>query len=242
MTFYKKKLNEKNTHFDDLRHEHEAWKDELQEMNKPFFMIPSDFSTLFLKDISGGALKLYLFLGFHSKYRTGESWYTNEQISLFFEKDTRTISNWFSELEKLGLIFRAQKGIMMKANTFMIPFGFFATENEIHYRSTVKQVEQYLKEVPHNIEFIQAVILNYGLTETNLILIERETTNKNIYSLISFLDMDFKDIKFLRNLFRRYETPIDTYEIQNPLSSTRHIEQAIYNNLIRFFDDKSMWS
>jgi len=61
-----------------------------------------------LQEISGGALKLYIFLGIKSDNFTGESYYSIKSIANYFGKSERTINNWFNELEKLNLIYRAQ--------------------------------------------------------------------------------------------------------------------------------------
>lgn len=241
MSFYKGNLENKNEYFNKLRHEHEIWKEELSGMNKPFFMIPSDFSHLFLKDISGGALKLYLFLGFHSKYRTGESWYTNEQIGLFFEKDIRTITKWFKELEDMGLIFRAQKGVMMKANTFLRPFGLFVDEENTHFGFSVKKIKSFISNQQRlDLEIVQGIIMNNGIQETNLIIINK-SKNENLYPLACFLDLEFEDIKEIRSLFKEMKIPIDNFEINKPLNSEKYSDQAIYKNIISYLDEKKMW-
>lgn len=209
-------------------------------MNKPFFMIPTDFSHLFLKNISGGALKLYLFLGFHSKYKTGESWYTNEEIGHFFEKDPRTIVKWFKELEELGLIFRAQKGIMMKANTFLLPFGIFIDEQSIFKHPTVKSLEYFLKN-NNTQQITEGIIFNYGINETSVIIIKNMDEKKNLYSVSSFIGMEYKDIKKIKLVFQKLNIPIDTLEITSPLLDSKSYKQAIYSNIIKYWDEKSMW-
>lgn len=236
MAFYKENLESKNEHFNKLRQEHAIWKNELMDISKPFFMIPTDFSHLFLKDISGGALKLYLFLGFHSKYRTGESWYTNEQIGLFFEKDIRTVTKWFKELEDLGLIFRAQKGVMMKANTFLRPFGLFVDEENTYFGSSVKEIKSLINK--QRAKIIQGIVMSNGIQETNLIIISK---NENLYPVLCFFDLNFEDIKEIKSLFKGMKIPIDNFEINTTLSSEKYIEQIVYKNVISYLDEKKMW-
>lgn len=238
MKFFSKNLEDKNEIFNNLRREHEIWKQDLQEMNKPFFMIPTDFSPIFLKDISGGALKLYLFLGFHSKYKTGESWYTIEQIARFFEKDPRTVAGWFNELEQLGLIFRAQKGIMMKANTFMRPFGF--SIKNAYFSSTYEQIDLIISELlkEKNIPE-QAIVLNAGITESNLIIIFEniDTTNK-VYNVCCFFDIDFNTVKKIWSKAKYADIPIENFEINTPMAYSKFSAQAVYNHIINFYDEK----
>lgn len=241
MVFFEKNLKEKNTIFNNLRREHETWKHELQQINKPFFMIPTDFSHLFLKDMSGGALKLYLFLGFHSKYRTGESWYTTEQVANFFNKDPRTVAGWFSELESLGLIFRAQKGIMMKANTFMRPFGIFFND-KCYLAPTAEDVDltiDTILEEGNNPK--QAIILNSGIIESNLIIIFKNSQNSsNVYNVCCFFDINFNMIKKVWSKAKYSDIPIENFEINTPLAHSKFSTQTVYNHIIQFYDDKVM--
>lgn len=241
MRFFSKSLGEKNEIFGDLRREHEVWKHELQAMNKPFFMIPTDFSHIFLRDISGGALKLYLFLGFHSKYRTGESWYTSEQIALFFNKDPRTIAGWFNELEELGLIFRAQKGMMMKANTFMRPFGFSILDENCYLSPTYKDIDMTISDFYEegNIPK-QAIVLNSGILESNLIIIfENVNDSDKIYTVCCYFDIEFGLIKKIWSKSKLNSIPIENFEINTPLAYSKFSIQTVYNHLINFYDEKT---
>ena len=94
---------------------YDSWKK--KSLNESgFFVIFNGFSEekrplshkALLQEISGGALKLYIFLGIKSDNFTGESFYSIKSIANYFGKSERTINNWFSELEKLNLIYRAQ--------------------------------------------------------------------------------------------------------------------------------------
>jgi len=124
MYFFNLPKDEKKEIMNDSREEYSTWKKQNIEFNKPFFQIHTDFETTFLKDISGGALKLYIYLGFRAKYMTGELWESIPTIASFFDKDIRTIANWFEELEKIGLVSRYQVGYKRSANTFLRPYGF----------------------------------------------------------------------------------------------------------------------
>ena len=88
--------------------------------NKGFFIIFNGFlEENILKNISGGALKLYVFLGIKSDNNTGESFYTIPQISEYFGVSERSISNWFKELETLNLIFRFQLKFNSVSHTYL---------------------------------------------------------------------------------------------------------------------------
>lgn len=241
MEFFSKKLNEKNEIFSKYRENHELWRKDLQEMNKPFFMIPSDFKHLYLKDISGGALKLYLFLGFHSKYYTGESWYTNEEIGYFFGKDSRTIANWFKELETIGLIFRAQKGVHMKANTFLQPYGFFINKEQLHFGDSLMDIEKDVKESrANNLRPEFALIMNYGLKELTLIIIYKDNKN-NKYPISCFFEYRFEKLNEIRSLLKKLNVKTDIHDLDYALKDVENVEVSIYNNLIKYLDEKAMW-
>lgn len=107
----------------EYRDNYKNWKDEKKKSKSPFFMIYSSFKEPYLRDISGGALKLYIFLGFHVNTFTGECWVSADTISDFFGNDVRTVKKWFEELEKSGLISRVQTGYKRVANTFLLPYG-----------------------------------------------------------------------------------------------------------------------
>jgi len=111
-----------NIEMDILRKNYEEWKTLRKNSKAPFFIVYSDFKTK-LKEVSGGALKLYIFLGFHVNTYTGECWVSSETIAEFFGNDERTVKKWFSELETLGLITRMQTGFHRIANTFLLPYG-----------------------------------------------------------------------------------------------------------------------
>ena len=100
------------------------WKKEILSENQGFFPIFNDFKdTGLLSEISGGALKLYLFLGLFSGNFTGETWVTIESMSTYFDKSPRTITNWINELTRLGLIERMQLELNGKSHTYLRPYG-----------------------------------------------------------------------------------------------------------------------
>lgn len=201
-------------------------------------MIPSDFKHIFLKDLSGGALKLFLFLGFHSKYNTGESWYTNEQVAAFFEKDPRTVANWFKELEDMGLIFREQKGFMMKANTFLKPYGFYFEEIGIGESNNFKNVLLDVEESEKlNYKPILGLVLNHSLKEYTFLLVYQNGTE---FPVSYFLSFDINSIKSLRIKMKKYNIPIDNYDIDISINESKNREQTLYKYLIKYLDEQTM--
>jgi len=127
---------------DELRNNHRSWKKERQEQKTPFFMVYKDFMDLYLKDISAGSLKLYLYLGFHVNSFTGECWVSTEKIAEFFGNDPRSVRKWISELETLGLIKRIQMGFKRVSNTFLLPYWKAIESIESESESTIETNEE----------------------------------------------------------------------------------------------------
>src|SRR5699024_924430 len=108
------KLNNKQI-ADTYKTRYEHWKRESLD-NSGFFVIFNGFSDeisaidhkTLLQKISGGALKLFIFIGLKSNNYTGESYYSIKSLFKYFNVSERTINNWFRELEKLNLIYRTQ--------------------------------------------------------------------------------------------------------------------------------------
>jgi len=112
------------------RQEYKEWRN--NKKKEGFFVIYNSFFTNeLLKTISGNSLKLYIYLGIHSKNNTGESWHSLERIAEYFEKDMRTIGRWIKELEDINLIKRVQKGLRIP-NTFLIGYNKKEKEEDIH--------------------------------------------------------------------------------------------------------------
>lgn len=123
----KKKTANKRTIETDLqmnryRMQYSKWKHKNHMEKMGFFPLFNSFKNSHLKTISGGALKAYLYFGFHANNDTGESWHSVERMSDFFEVDLRTVKKWVAELENQGLIERIQIGYKRAANTFLKPY------------------------------------------------------------------------------------------------------------------------
>lgn len=103
--------------------EYEQWKKDKLNNKIGYFIIFQDFkNTQLLKKISGSALKLYIYLGLHTKNYSGECTVTISTIAKYFNKDERTISYWIKELEEIGLIARIQFKIKEPAHTYLKPY------------------------------------------------------------------------------------------------------------------------
>lgn len=93
-----------------------------KEFEAKFFILYKDFEV-HLKNISPGALKLYLFYGFNAKNETGLLWYGVESISKYFDVSEKTINNWNKELIERGLIARESRNNRRNKTTYLLPFS-----------------------------------------------------------------------------------------------------------------------
>jgi hypothetical protein len=122
-------MNNKN--FNELRNREKAiilkqnyryWKTRALE-NSAYFIIFQGFEEIGkLKNISGNALKLYIYLGLHSNNYEGVVWHSNKKISDYFGKSERTIRGWMKELEDLQLIRRMRLKYDGNMHTYLQPY------------------------------------------------------------------------------------------------------------------------
>ena len=104
-----------------LKREYRRWKTHKLKSGK-FFPVWMDFRP-FLPRLSGGALKLYLFLGLVSKNYTGESWYSNRRLAEKLGCSERAIQAWMAELRENGLVERLRLREHGVAFTYLRPYG-----------------------------------------------------------------------------------------------------------------------
>ncbi len=101
---------------------YKQWKVNLEATKTPYFMLSKVFDK-HLREITSGALKLYLYYGFHSKNDTGVSWHSIETISEYFHVSEKTINNWNKELIERGLIYRDSKDNRRNKTTYLLPLS-----------------------------------------------------------------------------------------------------------------------
>lgn len=87
-----------------------------------------------LNEVSGNALKLYIYMLCYSDTETGEVWHSNKKIAKYFNKTDRTIRNWMRELEELNLIKRFQLKYNGEAH------NFFQTYDRGEKRKKIKNI------------------------------------------------------------------------------------------------------
>ncbi|MGN7300265.1 helix-turn-helix domain-containing protein [Ferdinandcohnia sp. SAFN-114] len=123
MTFNREELPKKRQ-AEMNRAEYASWKKRGLN-NFGFFPVFQPFKeTFLLKNLSGNALRLYLYLGLMSGNETGETWVTIDTMAAYFNKSKRTISGWIKELEQAELIERMQLKPDGPAHTFLKPYGY----------------------------------------------------------------------------------------------------------------------
>lgn len=104
------------------------WKLFNRDAKAIFFPIFKEFGETHLKDISGGACKLYIFLGLKSR-NTGESWYSISTMADALGVKTRTIDKWLQELSDRGLIVRDRHSLT--STTYLYPYSLNIIDTKI---------------------------------------------------------------------------------------------------------------
>lgn len=105
-----------------LKEEYSKWKSECLSIGGYFPIFAGFKDTALLKDLSGNALKLYVYLGLLSNNTTGECWPSINTIAEYFKKSERTVTNWLKELEKLNLVRRYQVEYNGVSHTYLRPY------------------------------------------------------------------------------------------------------------------------
>lgn len=105
-----------------MENKYSNWRAEQFTNNEGFFPVFNDFRKI-MQFLSPGAISLYIYLGLHANYKTGEVFHSLARIAIHFDKSTRTISNWMKELEDFDLIKRKQLEINSVSHTFLQPYN-----------------------------------------------------------------------------------------------------------------------
>jgi hypothetical protein len=105
-----------------LREFHQSWRNWTKDNRKGFFPIFNPEFQNRIRDVSGSAIKLYLFLGAHTDSQTGECMVSIKTIEKHLNASRRSVLSWFAELKRYGLIIRIQPGFKRMTHTFMVPY------------------------------------------------------------------------------------------------------------------------
>lgn len=119
MTF-KKLTNSKKAEI--YKKNYSVWKQAGLNHNSYFVIFKGFIESNKLKNISGNALKLYIYLGMYSKNNTGEVWHSTYKIAKYFGKSERTIRTWSKELEDIHLIKKMQLEFNGVTHTYLQPY------------------------------------------------------------------------------------------------------------------------
>jgi len=240
--FFNQDLYKKKSVLNSNREEYAIWKNENQQLNKPFFAIHTDFEAFHLKDISGGAMKLYVYLGFRAKYNTGELWESIPTMANYFNKDVRTIANWCEELEDRGLIRRYQTGFKRSANTFLKPYGFKIelyektelTVNDIDIKALESYIVDFtLKNQGRN--NMKVVLFNYSFEEITINFLTN--ISEQYVSCVSFTNYTIEQLSDIKKLLSVYSLDSDMFDIEFSIGKYDNVKQLIYKNLLRYFEE-----
>lgn len=187
-----------------LRSTYELWKKDSLN-NSGYFIIFNGFvENKKLENISGNALKLYIYLGVYANNNTGEVWHSNKTIAKYFHKSERTIRLWIQELEGLNLIRRMQLEYNGEPHVFLQPYS---TSN---YENSNKYVYTYRLKNKEYREKIDLQIISNELEE----IIEKYIKNsyvyvkKNTFTITTYSPISTSVLRNINNIIRKNKPEI----------------------------------
>lgn len=245
------KTKSKREYTDILKDNWKNWKQLNTETRTIFFPITKDFEKIHLKDISGGACKLYVFLGLKAG-EMGHSWYSINKMAESLNVTPRTIDKWLHELEDRGLIARDRKSIT--STTYLLPYSLniIDIENNVDFKNGSKLLEIIIERAKREKEAVGSIFRAYHIfqwedykklrtTQILLIITEKKyVVGSNIYTAYVVIDHVY-DSKYVIDMNdvtqpRRFESWIESPEINiigialeknDPLIKKRHLKDAI---------------
>ncbi|HEU4963476.1 MAG TPA: helix-turn-helix domain-containing protein [Bacilli bacterium] len=116
-----------------LREQHQRWRKWLMGRRGFVQIYYDEFLEIVRREnVSGNAVRLYLFLAKHADWETGELRVSVQRIEGFFDCSKRTVLNWLKELEEAKLIKRIQAAPNRFAFTYLLPYHDEFFEHEKH--------------------------------------------------------------------------------------------------------------
>lgn len=106
---------------DNKKQIYSKWRKDQYTNKTGFFPIFNSFEEK-MKELSPGATYLFIYLGMHSNYEQGTSFYSIATLAIKLNKSPRTISNWIKELENEQLIYRKQHKVNQVSTTYLLPY------------------------------------------------------------------------------------------------------------------------
>lgn len=220
----------------ELKEIYSKWKrDSISE--KGYFIIFNGFKTTDkLKDISGNALKLYIYLGLNSNNYTGEVWHTNATIATYFGKSERTIRGWMQELESLNLIKRFQLEFNQESHTFLQPYSNFEPSKYVYiYRLKDKRYREIIDLTAYEDDI--KLSIDYCFSDiTNKYYIKIKPSYFQISSFSPIPKKYLRDMgKFIKNSNKDFERYIKTYTFikkDGSIGENHHLFERVKNKII----------
>ncbi|MEH7440480.1 hypothetical protein V7182_23820 [Neobacillus drentensis] len=126
-----------------LKEYHYRWRKTNSDASVSYAPIFNAFRDKHLASLDGGPLKLYLFFAFAANNQYGHSWHSIQNISKFFDTQTRTIDNWIKVLVERNLIYRESAG-KKSHTTYLIPYSNTIVKHQL--RKNSKEDDQKLFE------------------------------------------------------------------------------------------------
>jgi len=122
---------------------HQEWRSWTFRNKRGFFPVFTPEFTEKLKNVSGNAIKLYLYLGAHINNKEGSTTVSVEKIASDLNATKRTVHNWFAELREHELAIRIQPGFKNTTTTYLLPYhdDFLKTRPSI-----VELIKEYSSE------------------------------------------------------------------------------------------------
>jgi hypothetical protein len=206
-----------------MRNNYKKWKIKALDESGYFVIFQGFLESGLLKNISGNALKLYIYLGLNASNIDGIVWHSNEKISIYFGKSERSVRLWMNELVTINLIKRIRLKYNGNVYTHLIPYTYKCepeTENDFN-----QIIEGYLYIDELNSLYIKGNNVDVPITSSMYI----EIWNSNEYSWVKgkieirrsienwILD-ESKSAEKIRYVFKSYDKRLlINIENDNPL-------------------------
>lgn len=119
---FRKSHSEYMDDFIALTDSHRSWRRWTQRNKRGFFPVFSPIFAEKMKNVSGNAIKLYIYLGMHIDNQAGYTMIAIDTMAEYFQTSNRTVHNWLKELKENKLIIRIQPAFKQTTYTFLIPY------------------------------------------------------------------------------------------------------------------------
>lgn len=205
---FKKLKNSKKSEI--MKSNYKKWKLEALDESGYFIIFQGFLENGELKNISGNALKLYIYLGINANNLEGIVWHSNKKISNYFGKSERTIRLWMNELKERKLIERMRLKYDGNVFTYLKPYAYKCTPKTEKDFNQIIESELYIDEL--NSLYIKGS--NVYVPVTSDMYIEMWDIHKNIWIkgkieirrlIDNWIFDEFKNDEKVRYVFKSYD-------------------------------------